>query len=84
MTSAESATLVLHRETYCEHGDTEPHWPTTDSLIHDEAVRCPGGSREVVTIDYAAAADEMDRQHSGGLWSPSAIVDAALGLRHDH
>jgi len=41
----------------------------------------PGGSREVVTVDYEAAARDFERQHAtGAIWNVNtkSIVDAAL------
>ena len=46
--------MKLYRETPCEHDRWSAHWlgpPSARYLKHDVKLKCPGGSREEVTID---------------------------------
>jgi len=47
----------LYRETLCEHDKIDWHYYPA---YHDETMKCLGGSREEVTIDYEAAQERMD------------------------
>ena len=72
--------MTLYRETPCEHNAMEPHvWFTTKTRL---ARNCPGGSREEVTIDYEAAAQELMQIRPAipldVTFPVKRIVDAAL------
>lgn len=77
--------LVL--ESPCEHGGMMSHqMPGVDVLTYGD-VRCPGGSRRVVTVDYEAAQSLLDTVIDNLLPAGQNlvidvvhIVNAALGL----
>ena len=77
--------MTLYRETPCEHGKVRLHELTgMHRLVARDEGRptvCPGGSREEVVVDYAAALEQLvigtDGEYGNRDWA-KVIVDAAL------
>ncbi len=63
--------VKLYRETPCEHGYVDGHGP----YVGDDLIGCLGGSREEVTIDYAAAWAVM---RAAGCSPKDGLVPAVL------
>ncbi len=74
--------MTFYRETPCEHGGMSPHifeFYTQDRGLETALAECPGGSREVVTIDWEAAT----QANRGRPDYTRDIVNAALGITED-
>ena len=67
--------MTLYRETPCEHGQIDEHYYPA---YHDETMKCPGGFREEVTIDYEAATQALAITHVTAAQLARFVVDAAL------
>ena len=86
--------MTLYRETPCEHVSAIEHvqdgFDSREPPHNPPNHMCPGGSREMVTINYEAAAQAVKR-HLAPLaptvldvaWHSAAhqIVNAALGIK---
>ena len=73
--------MTLYRETPCEHGYSVAHCLCDHRTVECPGW-CPGGSREEVTVDYEAAAQELMQIRPAipvdVTFPVKRIVDAAL------
>ncbi len=75
--------MTLYRETPCEHGYVHSHKDWYGPGNTEYVARCPGGSREEVTINHEAAARVFEiagYRNKGIRILLDSAVDAALDI----